>query len=167
VTSDHRITSGLIADVLDTLERHGYGQGDDLHADRAIGLIGDLACIWESTRDHPAGIHPATEPPTPPVHSGPGGPATQDGAVLTGGDARTVLAALDIAAGWSRQRAELCGYCPDQSCSACELRLQDARTYDEMAGRLLQTAEPARAASPSEPEPDRLSQPAADREAGQ
>jgi hypothetical protein len=165
--SDHRITSGLITDVLNALDRHGYGQGDDLHAGRVIALIGDLTRIWEGTQDHPAGTHPATVPPSPPVHPGPGGQATQDQVVLTGGDARTVLAALDIAAGWSRHRAELCGYCPDQSCSACELRLQDARTYDQMAGRLLQTAEPARAAHPSEPEPDRLSQLAADREAGQ
>ena len=45
MTSDHRITSGLIADILDALERHGYLRGDDQHADRAIGLIGDLARI--------------------------------------------------------------------------------------------------------------------------
>jgi len=32
---------------VDALERHGYYRSDDLHADRAIGLVGDLACIYE------------------------------------------------------------------------------------------------------------------------
>ena len=54
MTSDHRITPGLITDVLDALERHGYCRGNDLHADRAIGLVGDPACIYEGTQDHPA-----------------------------------------------------------------------------------------------------------------
>src|SRR5258705_444741 len=46
MTSDHRVTPGLIHDIVDVLERHGYCRSDDLHADRAIGLIGDLACIY-------------------------------------------------------------------------------------------------------------------------
>ena len=54
MTSDHRVTPGLVHDILDALERHGYYRSDDLHADRAIGLIGDLACIYEGTQDHPA-----------------------------------------------------------------------------------------------------------------
>src|SRR6266571_161403 len=53
MTSDHRVTPGLIHDILDALERHGYYRSDDLHADRAIGLIGDLAGIYEGTQDHP------------------------------------------------------------------------------------------------------------------
>jgi hypothetical protein len=43
MTSDHRITPGLIHDILDALERHGYYRSDDLHADRAIGLTRDDA----------------------------------------------------------------------------------------------------------------------------
>ena len=54
MTTDHRITPGLVHDIVDALERHGYYRSDDLHADRAIGLIGDLACIYEGTQDHPA-----------------------------------------------------------------------------------------------------------------
>ena len=54
MTTDHRVTPGLIHDILDALERHGYYRSDDLHADRAIGLIGDLASIYEGTQDHPA-----------------------------------------------------------------------------------------------------------------
>jgi hypothetical protein len=54
MTAGPRVTPGLVHEVLDALERHGYYRGDDLHADRAIGLIGDLACIYEGTQDHPA-----------------------------------------------------------------------------------------------------------------
>ena len=42
MTSDHRITPGLIHDVLDALERHGYYRSDDLHADRAIAAAAGL-----------------------------------------------------------------------------------------------------------------------------
>ena len=59
MTSDHRVTPGLIHDILDALERHGYYRSDDLHADRAVGLIGDLACIYEGTQDHPASPTPS------------------------------------------------------------------------------------------------------------
>ena len=62
MTSDHRVTPGLIHDIVDALERHGYYRSDDLHADRAVGLIGDLAGIYEGTQDHPAS--PRTRPPT-------------------------------------------------------------------------------------------------------
>ena len=57
MTSNRRVSSGLIADILDALEQHGHLRGDDQHAGRAIGLIGDLARIWEGTQDHPAGTH--------------------------------------------------------------------------------------------------------------
>ena len=62
MTSDHRITFDFIADILDVLDRHGYVRGDDQHAGRAIGLIGDLARIWEGTQDYPAGAHLITVP---------------------------------------------------------------------------------------------------------
>ena len=55
MTADHRVTPGLVHDIVDALERHGYYRGDDTHADRAIGLIGDLAYIYEGTQDHPSG----------------------------------------------------------------------------------------------------------------
>ena len=75
MTSDHRVTPGLIHDILDALERHGYYLSDDLHADRAIGLIGDLAGIYEGTQDHPAITGPV---PAPPREAGPAprGPAS-------------------------------------------------------------------------------------------
>ena len=149
MTSDHRVTPGLIHDILDALERHGYSRSDYRHADRAIGLIGDLACSYEGTQDHPA--YP--------------GPARHDAITLTHADAITIFAASDIAAGDKRYRVEMCPDCPDQSCPACRVNVRDAEAFDQMAGRMLQAAQATPAAS--EPAPDRWSQPAADREAGQ
>jgi hypothetical protein len=163
MTSDHRITPGLIRDIVDALERHGYNRGDDLHADRAIGLIGDLASIYQGTQDHPATADPIAVPP-PPAYPG---PSRQDAVILTCADAGTVFAASDIAAGDKRYRVEMCPDCPDQSCRTCQTHLRDARAFDQMADRMLQALQAAPAASASRPGPDRQSQPAADREAGQ
>ena len=151
MTSDRGITPGLIHDILGALERHGYYRSDDLHADRAIGLIGDLASIYEGTQDHPA--YP--------------GPGRQDVITLTRDDASTVFAASDIAADDKRYRVEMCPDCPDQSCPDCQTHLRDAQAFDQMADRMLRAAQAAPAAAASKPGPDRWSQPAADREAGQ
>ena len=70
MTSGHRVTPGLIHDILDALDRHGYARGDDLHAGRAIGLIGDLACIYQGTQDHPATAYPRTVPQSPSAYPG-------------------------------------------------------------------------------------------------
>jgi hypothetical protein len=43
----------------------------------------------------------------------------------------------------------------------------DAQAFDQMADRMLQAAQAVPAASASKPAPDRWSEPAADREAGQ
>ena len=162
MTSDHRVTPGLIHEVLDALERHGYYRSDDLHADRAIGLIGDLACIYEGTRDHPAVAYPITVPP--PAYPEPG---NRGAVTLTPADASTVFAALDIASDDKRYRVEMCPDCADRSCPDCQTHLHDIRAFDQMADRMLQAAQATPAAGPSRPGPDRRSQPAADREAGQ
>ena len=163
MTSDHRVTPGLVHDILDALERHGYYRSDDLHADRAIGLIGDLACIYEGTQDHPARLpdHGAAVAAAYP------GPSRHDAVTLTRADASTVFAALDIAADDKRYRVEMCPDCPDQSCPDCQTHLHDVQAFDQMADRMLQAAQAAPAATASQPGPDRRSQPAADREAGQ
>jgi hypothetical protein len=147
MTSDHQITPGLIADVLDALKRHGYARGDDRHADRATGLIGDLARVREGTQDHPAGAHPITVPSSQPAQPGPGGQAAPDGVVLAGRDISTVMVALDLAAGYQRDRAERCADCLGRSCAACQTRLRDAWAYDGMAGRLAWAAQAAQAAT--------------------
>ena len=165
MTTDHRITPGLVHDILDALERHGYYRDDDLHADRAIGLIGDLACIYEGTQDHPATAYPIAVPP--PAYPGPG---RHDVITLTRADASTVFAALDIAAGDKRYRAGMCPDCPDQSCPDCQTHLRDAEAFDRIADRMLQAAKPAPAAHHDHAEPsDPPRQPgvAADKEAGQ
>ena len=60
MTSDDRFTWGLILDVLDVLERHGYHKYDNQHTGRAIGMILDLAHIYEGTREtHPGPVAPA------------------------------------------------------------------------------------------------------------
>jgi hypothetical protein len=164
MTGDYRIKPGLIHDILDALERHGYYRGDDQHADRAIGLIGDMARVYEGTQDHPASAYLLTVPPSRPSDPGPSGQAGQDAVTLAGSDVSTVLTALDIAADHKRDHAEMCADCPDQSCLTCQTRLRDAQAYDGMAGRLAWAAEAARA-SQSEPHPQ--PQPVADREAGQ
>jgi len=153
VTSEHRITTGLIYDITDALERHGYYRGDDQHADRAIGLMADLARIWEGTQDHPADAHAITMPSPRPAYPGPSGQAGHDAVILVDADVGTVLAALDIAADCHRSEAELCTGCPDKSCPACQFRLRAARACDYLAAQVLWEAQ-ARAAAHRQPEPD-------------
>jgi hypothetical protein len=159
--TDDRMNPDLITEMLDTLDRHGYTRGDDEHTARAIVLISDLAHIYEGSQDHPFGpsigeIPSRTEPPAPE-------PASQDTVLIAAGEVKTVLVALDIAADYQRDRAELCADCTNQSCPACESRLRDAQAYDHLSAQLIQAAEASPAATARHPEPG----PAADREAGQ
>jgi hypothetical protein len=172
MTSNPRITFDPIADLLDSLERHGHVRGDDQHAGRAIGLIGDLARIWEGAQDYPAGAHLIKVPSCQPAHPGPGRQAAPAGIVLADGDVSTVVVALDIAADHMRDRAELWADCADQSCATCESRLRDAQAYDRVAAQIDQAAD-ARAAQRDQPEPGtrtlppRQADPATGLEAGQ
>ena len=158
--TDNRTGPGLITDILDVLDRHGYARSDDEHTARAIVLIGDLAHIYEGSLDHPFGpyieIPSRTEPPPPE-------PASQDTVLIAAGEVKTVLVALDIAADYQRDRADLCADCTNQSCPACESRLRDAQAYDHLSAQLIQAAEASAAATARRPEPG----PAGDREAGQ
>jgi hypothetical protein len=172
MTSNPRITFDLIADILDSLERHGHVRGDEQHAGRAIGLIGDLARIWEGAQDYPTGAHLIMVPSSLPAHPGHGVQAGPDGIVLADGDVSTVVVALDTAADYLRDRAELCADCADQSCPTCESRLRDAQAYDRVAAQIDQAAD-ARAAQRDQPEPGgrtlppRQADPASGLEAGQ
>ena len=163
MTGGHRITPGLIHDIVDALEHHGVVR-DDLHAGRAIGLIDGLACIYEGTQVHPATAYPRAVPPSPPAYPEPG---RHDAFTLTRTDASAVFAALDIAADDKRYRVEMCPDCPDQPCPTCQTHLHDARAFHQLADRMLQGTQAAPAASTSQPGPDRWTQPAADREADQ
>ena len=156
----------LISDILDVLDRHGYARGDDEHTARAILLISDLAHIYQGSQDHPFGPY-INEPPSSPTEPAPPEPAAQDAVLIPSGEVKTLLVALDIAADFKRDRAEMCADCADQSCLSCELRLQDAQAYDDLAAQLIQSAEASAAATTHHPEPASQPQPAADREAGQ
>jgi hypothetical protein len=153
---DQRMGLRLITDVLDVLERHGYARGDNEHAGRAIFLIRDLAHIYEGSQDHPFG---------PTINQPPSEPASPDTVPVPVGEVKNLLIALDTAADYNRDRAELCADCADQSCPTCESRLREAQAYDRLYAQLTQQADTSVAAS--HPEPASPPQPAADPEAGQ
>ena len=175
MTSDDRLTWGFITDVL---ERHGYHRGDNEHTGQAIGLIRDIARIYEGTLDVPCGgyvVVPSSQPLAPQLPGPEPEPGTSvpeddlDAVTLTHAEVRTVLTSLDLAADWKRDHAETCTYCADQSCFACELRLREARTYDRLAVQLLQDEQATRDIRRQAELHASLSQPdfAADKEAGQ
>ena len=66
MTGDKRQTWGLIIDVLDVYERHGYKRGDHRHIGRAVSFIGEIGRIYEGTQDAPASMQLGEPPPTPP-----------------------------------------------------------------------------------------------------
>ena len=158
--TDQRMNPDLIHDVLDVLDRHGYARADDEHTGRAVLLISDLAHIYEGALDHPFGPHinqaspTRTEPP-------PAEPVAQGAVIVPADEVKTLLAALDVAADYKRDRAAACADCASQSCPTCQSRLQNARAYDRLAAHLIQSAEASAAAAASQLES------AADREAGQ
>ncbi len=161
----NRMNPDLITDIFSVLDRHGYARSDDEHTARAIVLISDLAHIYEGSQDHPFGpcigeIPPRTEPE-------PLTPAGQDAALVPAGEVKNRLVALDIAADYQRDRAELCADCTGQTCPTCESRLRDAQAYDHLSTQLTQATEASRTATSSDPEPASQPQPALDREAGQ
>jgi hypothetical protein len=45
-----RFTWGLIIDVFDVLERHGYRKGDDQHTGRAVAMLLDMVETYEGRR---------------------------------------------------------------------------------------------------------------------
>jgi hypothetical protein len=134
MTNDDRLTGGFLTDVLDILERHGYHRSDKEHTSQAIGLIPDVARIYEGTLDAPPGGYVVVPPSQP---TAPQSPAV----IVPAGDAKTLLAALDDAAEYKRDRAGTCADCTDQSCATCQWRLQAADTYDQLADHMVQAAE--------------------------
>ena len=120
------------ADAFDMLDRHGYVRGDNEHTGRAILLISDLAHIYKGSLDHPFGPYVKRDTAVP----------DRTGAARTSQPGRRprparrgqdLLAALDIAAGHQRDRAEIYADCTGQTCLTCESRLQDAQAYDHLS----------------------------------
>ncbi len=166
--ADERLTWGFIIEVLDVLERHGYRRSDSEHTGQAIGLIRHMARIYQGTLDAPRGGY-VVAPSSPPTAPQPPTPPGQDAVVVSAGQVKTLLAALDDAAEYKRDRAETCADCAGQSCTTCQWRLQAAEAYDQLAGRMIHAAEasvPQRA--PGHPAPPSAGpHAAADKEAGQ
>jgi hypothetical protein len=158
-----RHTHRLVSEIITTLERHGHHARDPEHAGQAVNVAAQLAGIYDGTRDlaASAGRHPVPQP-HPELRPEP----DSDAVVLTGADISTVLAALDLAAEYKRDLAEACADCADRSCVSCEYRLKDARSYDRLASRIYDGPEPADRAQPEPDRPD-VTDPTADREAGQ
>ena len=163
MADDERLTWGFILEVLDVMERHGYRRRDNEHTGQAVGLIGDVARIYEGTLDAPRGgyvVVPSSRPavPQPPA------------VIVSAAEVKTLLAALDEAADYKRDRAETCADCADQSCTSCRWRLQAADAYDQLYDQMTQAAE---ASTSRQRDPDHAAppsvgpQPAADPEAGQ
>ena len=166
---DERFTWGFILEVLDVMERHGYRRerqpahrpGPRTHPRRGPDL-----------RRHP-GRSPwrLRRGAVIPAHGTPAArPARPDAVIVSAGEVKTLLAALDDAAEYKRDRAETCADCADQSCTTCQWRLQAADAYDQMAGQMIHAAE---ASAARQRAPDHAAPPsagphaAADKEAGQ
>jgi hypothetical protein len=60
---------------------------------------------------------------------------------VSAGQVKILLAALDDAADYKRDRAATCGDCNQQPCTTCQWRLQAADAYDHLAAQLIQGAE--------------------------
>jgi len=116
VTTDNRITPGLIYDITNALERHGYYRSDDQHADRAIGLIGDMARTYEGTQHHPFGPY-LKEPPLR-TEPAPPRPAAQDIVVLSASEVRTVISAIGEASVYKRNRVGWAATAPTSPAAA-------------------------------------------------
>ena len=157
--TDQRMNPDLIHDILDVLDRHGYARADDEHTDRAVLLVSDLAHIYEGAQDHQFGPY-ITKAPLSRTEPAPES-AAQDAATVPAGEVKTLLAALDIAADYKRDRAAACADCASQFCPTCQSCFQNARAYDRLAAHLIQATEASATAT------TRQLEPTADREAGQ
>ena len=135
MNGDDRQTWGLIIDVLDVLEKHGYRRGDDRHTGRAVGLVGDLARIYEGTQETPDGTRLVPEP-SQARSDQPGRAAASHAEAIAGAGMPVILSALDEASEYKRDRAAACPDCADQSCGTCQHRLDTVRAYEGLASRL-------------------------------
>ena len=135
MNDDHRQSWGLIIDVLDVLEKHGYRRGDDQHTGRAVRLVGDLARIYEGTQEAPGGARLVPEPSQASRDQAGRAAATRIEAITAVG-MPTILSALDEASDYKRDRAAGCADCADQTCGTCQHRLDAARAYEGLATRL-------------------------------
>jgi hypothetical protein len=122
MSGEERFTMGLVIEVLDVLDRHGYRKADDQHTGRAIGLLGDVAKIYAGERDEPVALpyHPQAED----------APLNPAGKVLTP-ERLIVLTALDDAIAFRTERAgAYCADCRESPAELCESHQDDLDTAD-------------------------------------
>ena len=119
---------GLIPDILDVLERHGYAARQPAHRP-GRRLISYLASSTKAPRPT---LRPYHQRPPRRIQARPAGKRTE----LRPARSQHRLAALDIAAEYKRDLAETCADCSDQSCITCQYRLKDAQVYDRLAAQL-------------------------------
>jgi hypothetical protein len=169
VADDQPLTWGFILEVFDVLERHGYRRSDSEHIGQAIGLIRHVARIYEGTLNAPSTPY-VVVPSSPPTAPQPPSPPGQDAVIVPAEEVKILLAALDDAAEYKRDRAGTCADCADQSCTTCQWRLQAADAYDQLAGQIMHAAEASAARQHASGHPAPASggpHTAADMEAGQ
>ena len=107
MAADDRWTLDFILEFLDVLERHGYHHHDNLHTSRTVGLLRDLARIYEGTQETPASTYAAEMPSDPQPGTGPPGPrADRDAVIVSATDTGIIAAALGEAADCKRDRAD-------------------------------------------------------------
>ena len=174
MAADDRMNLDFILQFLDVLERHGYHYHDDQHTDQAIGLLRDVARIYEGTQETPASPRHAEPPSAPQPEPAPPGPQpSHDAVIVSPADVGIIAAALEEAADYKRDRAGTCADCADRSCPTCQWRLRGAETYGHLATQMLWAAEASRTAPGRQPTPGSAypttgqSQAAAGKEAGQ
>ena len=137
-TVSRHMNVDLITDVLNVLDRHGYARADDEHTGPASLLITDLAHIYEGALDHQLGLYPTEASPSAREPAWPECAAV----IVPAGDLNIILAALDIAADYNRDRAMACADCISQSYPTCQSHLQHARTYDRLAAHMVRPSRP-------------------------
>jgi len=153
MTGDDRFTWGLVFDVFEVLERHGYHRYDNQHTGQAFGMIFDLAYVYDGTRDASYRPYPQAAVPGPQAEPGSSGPDT--GVVSrASAETSTVAATRGTAADYEHDRAADRADSVDRSGSTCQSRFRDARAHGQMAARMLDTAGTS-AASAQQPEPGR------------
>ena len=70
-------------------------------------------------------------------------PPVPGAVMVSAGQSKLLLAALDDAAEYKRDRAATCADCGDQPCTTCQWRLQADDAYDHLANQLIQATEAA------------------------
>jgi hypothetical protein len=78
-----------------------------------------VARIYEGTLDAPVGGY-VVVPSWPSAGPQQPAPPGRDAVIVTAGEVKTLLAALDDAAGYKRDQAGACADCTDRSCTTCQ-----------------------------------------------